>query len=238
MKRKLLILACSLLLLTGCSSMKATSDVPSGEAPQTTTESTAEENYDFYFGQIWEIPVEIPGISRATQKEPEMLNLFMTEPAIIEVGDNFLIAKGILTNEVFSTAEEITVQYDFSEYEGVNLIYAGNCLAEGNVTLTPAVPFTMDFLYDNAGSILIFSDESHNSVEYPLTKDTFILELSEDGWRDNCYYDGTITVTDNKGNKFQTINDYHFSYTIPRYTDNYRWEISGSDPRIAVRPIE
>lgn len=237
MRKKLLILACSLLLLTGCSSVKATSDVSSGEAPQTTTESTTEENYDFYYGQIWEIPVEIPGIRWYFEKEPDLFNLFMTEPSILEVGDNFLIAKGILTNEVFSTAEEITVQYDFSEYEGVNLIYAGNYLAEENVPLTPAVPFTMDFLYDNAGSVLIFPDESYNCVEYPLAKDSFTLELSEDGWEDNFCYNGVITVTDNEGNVYQTINDYYFSYSGSDYM-NYQWEISGSDPRIAVRPVE
>lgn len=241
MKRKLLLITCTLLVLTGCGTAKTTANTPSTEPMQNTVDSTPatdsapEENLDFYIGQIVEFPVEVSGIRRSFEKTPELYNLCMTEPIILELGDGFLTAKGILTNEVFSTSEEVTVQYDFLEYEGVNLLSNSKCLTENSITFIPAEPFTIDFLYDNVNTIAIFTTpNSLDYIEYPLTKKTFTIELSEDGWEDYFTYNGTIFVTDAEGNKYQTTIDHYFSYTG---SDNgYRWEVRLDF--ISVRPIE
>lgn len=237
MKRNLLLLTCSLLLLTGCNSTKTTSDIPSTEPIQNTTESTQEENLDFYIGQIVEFPVEINGIGGSVQSEI-IVNLCMTEPNVIEINDTYLTAKGILTNEVFSTYDEVTVQYDFLEYEGVNLLSDAKCLSESDIVLTPGIPFTIDLLCDLAGSVLIFPEEgSSDCIEYPLPQDTFTIELSEDGWKNHFRYDGIITITDADGNVYQTINPYVINYSGKDFY-NYQWGIPGSDDRIAVRPVK
>lgn len=235
--KKLLFIACTaLLLLTGCAS-KTTPDAPATEPVQPvesepSAESTPTENLDFYISQIVEFPVEVSGIRISWEYT---YNLCMTEPTILEVDDGFLTAKGILTNEVFSTSEEVTVQYDFLEYEGANLLSNSKCLTENNITFIPAEPFTIDFLYDNVNTIAIFTNpNSLDYIEYPLTKETFTIELSEDGWEDYFTYNGIIFVTDAEGNKYQTTIDHYFSYTG---SDNdYRWEVRLDF--ISVRPIE
>lgn len=238
MKRKLLLITCTLLVLTGCGTAKTTANTPSTEPMQNTvdstlaTESAPEENLDFYIGQIVEFPVEVSGIRRTWEYT---YTLCLTEPTILEIGDGFLTAKGILTNEVFSTLEEVTVQYNFSEYEGVNLLSNSQCLTEGNITFVPAVPFSTDFLYDDIDTVAIFPKEgSLDYIEYPFTKDSFTIELSEDGWEDHFAYKGIITVIDTEGNVYQTTIDYDFSYTG---SDNdYQWEMQQNS--ISVRPIE
>lgn len=238
MKRKLLLITCTLLVLTGCGTAKTTANTPSTEPMQNTvdstpaTDSSLEENLDFYIGQIVEFPVEISGIRRTWEYT---YTLCLTEPTILEIGDGFLTAKGILTNEVFSTLEEVTVQYNFSEYEGVNLLSNSQCLTEGNITFVPAVPFSTDFLYDDIDTVAIFPKEgSLDYIEYPFTKDSFTIELSEDGWEDHFAYKGIITVIDTEGNVYQTTIDYDFSYTG---SDNdYQWEMQQNS--ISVRPIE
>lgn len=241
MKRKLLLITCTLSVLTGCGSAKTTANTPSTEPIQNTADSTPttdpspEENLDFYIGQIVEFPVEVSGIRWSFEKTPELYNLCMTEPTILELGDGFLTAKGILTNEVFSSFEEVTVQYNFSEYEGVNLLSNSQCLTEGNVTLAPAVPFSTDFLYDDIDTVAIFPKEgSLDYIEYPFTKDSFTIELSEDGWEDHFAYKGIITVIDTEGNVYQTTIDYDFSYTGSN--NDYQWEMQQNS--ISVRPIE
>lgn len=238
MRKILLLITCTLLLLTGCGTAKTTANTPSTEPMQNTvdstpsTESAPEENLDFYIGQIVEFPVEVSGIRRTWEYT---YTLCLTEPTILEIGDDFLTAKGILTNEVFSTLEEVTVQYNFSEYEGVNLLSNSQCLTEGNITFVPAVPFSTDFLYDDIDTVAIFPKEgSLDYIEYPFTKDSFTIELSEDGWEDHFAYNGIITVIDTEGHVYQTTIDYDFSYTG---SDNdYQWEMQQNS--ISVRPIE
>lgn len=233
MKKTLLLITCFLLLLTGCGTAKTTSNTPATEPAQNpvestpSTESAPEENLDFYIGQIVEFPVEISGIW-AIDLDPDLFNLCMAEPTILELGDGFLTAKGILTNEIFSTAEEVTVQYDFIEYEGVNLLSGGKCLTEGDIMLAPAVPFTIDFLYDHVTEVEITIDETvinGGTVRYPLTRDTFTIELSEDGWKDYFTYFGTITLTDTEGNIYRTWSNYGIHYTGGEYID-FKWEVS------------
>lgn len=230
MKKTILLITCFLLFLTGCGTAKTTSNTPDTEPIQSPTESTPstesapEENLDFYIGQIVEFPVEISGIW-SIEWDPDLFNLCMTEPTILELGDGFLTAKGILTNEIFSTAEEVIVQYDFIEYEGVNLLSGGKCLTEGDIMLAPAVPFTIDFLYENVETVVIFANEnSGDYVEYPLTKEAFTIELSEDGWRDYLHYGGIITITDAEGNIYRSLHDYGISYTGKEYID-FKWSV-------------
>ncbi|MBD5498125.1 MAG: hypothetical protein HDR11_10240 [Lachnospiraceae bacterium] len=239
MKRTLLLITCFLLFLTGCGTAKTTSNTPSTEPvqspeePTSSTESAPQENLDFYIGQIVEFPVEVSGIRISWEKT---YTLCMTEPSVLEVGDGFLTAKGILTNEILSTLEEVTVQYNFSEYEGVNLLTNSKCLTESSITFVPAEPFTIDFLYDNVNTIAIFpTPDSLDYVEYPLTKEAFVIELSEDGWKDYFTFNGTIIITDAEGNKYQTTIDHSFSYTI--YDDyDARWKVQNDF--ITVKPIE
>ena len=230
MKKTILLITCFLLFLTGCGTAKTTSNTPDTEPAQSpaestpSTESALEESLDFYIGQIVEFPVEISGIW-AIDLDPDLFNLCMTEPTILEFGDGFLTAKGILTNEVLSTAEEVTVQYDFIEYESVNLLSRGKCLTEGDIMLAPAVPFTIDFLYENVETVAIFANEnSGDYVEYPLTKEAFTIELSEDGWHDHLHYGGMITITDAEGNIYRSLHDYGISYTGKEYID-FKWSV-------------
>lgn len=233
MKKTFLLVACTLLFLTGCGTAKEASTPDTSS----TTDSVQEPEIDaeYYLEYIPEISVKVQGIRYSFESEPESYDFYMTAPEIIDFTGDTLTASGVLCDEWHSTATPISVKYTISD----GCIDSAELLSDEVINLTPKVPFSMDFLNNSIEKIsFIYDYEPESNIVVPFDSTNYTLVLS-DNWKDNYTYDGSIIVTDSDGNKYQTINNfviiYNKEFYSGNYSDNYQWL---SDTTLIISPIK
>ncbi len=222
MKRKLLLLTCTLLLLSGCGADDDATTASSASEPQP-TETAPEYDEEYYLELIPEVCVEIQGLRFDIENTPEVYYLYMSNPEITELTDTYLIAEGILSGEWHATEEAVSVKYYISD----SIINSGIAVSEEAVWLTPAIPFSTDILYDLYKEVYICNTDTR--IEF--TPDNFpIIELDDTYWLDNYGYMGVVTLTDVAGNIYQSpanIPEYVvFDYTSTVNIEEWYWHSS------------
>lgn len=239
MKRKLLLLTCTLLLLSGCGADNDVTTVSSTSEPQP-TETAPEYDEEYYLELIPEVKVKVAGIWKNGWEE--QFCLYLTTPTITEFSEDYLIAEGVLSNEVHATEEAASVKY----YIADGTIFSCEPVPDEALLLTPAIPFSTDLLYDLYDEAFIF-DATGTTTYVDFTPENFPgIEMDNAGWHDNYCYLGTITITDIDGNVYQTSENHSCTYIEYHHLSNdseeryweaeHHWE--AGDENIFVHKVE
>ena len=222
MKRKLL---CAILLVTllgaGFGKPPVSGNNPSTEVSETNTDADKAEEY---LTAIASIPVNVHG--QYDIFEDGAFTVYMKEGTICEITDSYILAEGILTDDINSTDKPISVKY---------LLNNGNLPSYGNINnldekivFTPAIPFSMDFMYTGDHKTLsIYLNEGatkysqYSTVE--CTQENFPEIQLLDEWKNNYGYYGYIILTDKDGIKWKSRDkeSIHFNengyWSFPEY---------------------
>lgn len=195
MKRKLF---CAILLIalvgSGCGKPLDSGNNPSTE---TSAPDTAGDKTEEYLTAISSIPIEVHG--RYLHDLEMDYTLYMQDGQIEEIQPDFIIANGILCNDIDSTEQSVSVKYTIDDTGMPTYGFLVN--EEEEIVFTPTIPFELDALY-NSESIIITKVIDSDYIEENLTKENFPDIQLMDDWYDNYRYLGLYLLTDKDGNKW------------------------------------
>lgn len=235
MKKKTLFTAVTLcsIMLVNCGSTESSSDTStisnSSISSSAQGEATNPFNEEYFISQIQEFPVTIQGVRfffAFSQKyeSPDEYELYMTDCSITDLGLTSITAQGILTDGTHSTEEPVSIQYELSYADDGSSCVIVNAIApEEALMLTPAVPVSIDDLYNKPVTIL----NPDNKEEIGVLEE-YTMELDPDGWRDNYRYSGFIYIIDSEGKRYVTHIEHSFSFdSTSSRRDDWHWAWSG-----------